>query len=100
MSTISTSELCERANVTFRQVDHWVRKGRLEPLSGGGSGNHRTFDANEAVGRAAAIGRVSRALGKNWAGGAHGASDYVLDLVAAHWERGWLDLGEGVLLTW
>lgn len=43
-------ELCRRSGASYRQVDHWVRRGYLLPAdSGAGSGTSRLFAENEVV---------------------------------------------------
>lgn len=88
---LSTTQVCILADVSFRQLDHWVRIGRVCPaVEAGGSGTRRRWTWDD-VGRIEAVGRVSRAIGHK---------DTVLDLVAANWSTGSCDLGDGVTITW
>lgn len=61
---ITSTEMCHRANITYRQLDHWLRLGILEAADGRaepGSGHPRTFTDREAA-LASAVGDLA-ALG-------------------------------------
>lgn len=65
---LTSREVCRVAGVTYRQVDHWCRRGLLprvvEPVPG--SGYHREFSTGDAL-DAAVLGELARA-GVNPAG--------------------------------
>lgn len=45
---VSTAQLCDEVGITFRQADHWARKGYLlSRQPGEGSGFYRRYDESE-----------------------------------------------------
>ncbi len=44
---MNTQTLCDVSGATFRQVDHWCRKGYLKPVGGVGTGYSRDFPGDE-----------------------------------------------------
>lgn len=57
--TLRSPELCERAGITYKQLDYWTRAGLLEvsrwrrwsagEVPEGGSGSQRVFEAREVA---------------------------------------------------
>ena len=85
MDTLGSEQVAERAGVTVRQVDHWSRKGYLQPAPRPRetSGHPRRFDEQEA--------RIARLMGRlTSAGLSPGAASRVV--------RG-QDLAPGVIVT-
>lgn len=48
---ISSADLIKRCDITYRQLDYWIREGYVEPLGEPtpGSGNRREFSESEAA---------------------------------------------------
>jgi DNA-binding transcriptional MerR regulator len=44
---MNTPMLVQVSGATFRQLDHWSRKGLLRPVGGEGTGHVRDFPAEE-----------------------------------------------------
>ena len=42
-----TTDVVEQSSITFRRLDHWIRRGYVH-ATGGGSGNARDLDEDEA----------------------------------------------------
>jgi len=68
---LSSAEVADLAGVTWRQIDHWARRGYLsvEPRPGDGPGHHRWFSPEEAqiirrMGRLVAAGLSPRAASR------------------------------------
>lgn len=75
----SSIELTGEADITYKQLDYWVRVHLLEPAPGPrGSGTQRRFHPREIV-VARVVGRLSRAFG-----GAKGTHLDALEGVAQH----------------
>ena len=50
MTTLSTLDVADLADATFRQVDHWARTGLIPDIHpGGGSGNPRRWTVTQAA---------------------------------------------------
>ena len=50
MSAYSSQEACRLAGISYRQLDHWVRRGIIRPTqSGRGSGSARRWSAPEVA---------------------------------------------------
>lgn len=50
LDTVNAATLCRRADITYRQLDHWCRLGVIRPVGGmgtPGSGFARRFDMRE-----------------------------------------------------
>ncbi len=44
-----TTDVVEQSSITFRRLDHWIRRGYIHATVGGsGSGNTRDLDEHEA----------------------------------------------------
>ena len=57
---LTSTDLCERAGVTYRSLDYWVRPGALVPsVEADGSGSQRLFE-DEALGQVVIIKRLRR----------------------------------------
>lgn len=49
-TTFTAPQTCALAGVTYRQLDYWIRTGRVRPVDGPcGSGNYREFEQAEAA---------------------------------------------------
>lgn len=95
--TLSTPEVCERANVTYRQLDLWSRHGVIKPAKDTtGSGDYRRWNESD-VDVIHTMGRISRALRSNHR---NGCPTDLLREVAAHPNAGVIHLGEGVEVRW
>lgn len=46
---VKSAELLKIAQITFRQLDHWTRKGYLRTLGPEGSGTHRLWTEDEKL---------------------------------------------------
>jgi hypothetical protein len=46
---VNSQQLADRAAITYRQLDNWVRLGWLKPDGGGGTGRPREFPVSEAI---------------------------------------------------
>lgn len=42
-----TNQLLDKANITYRQLDHWTRKGWVHAYGGLGSGTSRSYSGAE-----------------------------------------------------
>ena len=43
---LTSSEVCQRTGLTYRQLDYWTRQGFVEPVvAAAGQGSNRLFDA-------------------------------------------------------
>lgn len=51
MSTLTSPDVCRRAHISYRQLDHWIRSGYVECVTKNtpGSGTRRTFTEAEAI---------------------------------------------------
>lgn len=57
---MSTTDVCRSTGATYRQVDHWCRKGYIDGVgSWVGSGHRRRFTRDQ-VGRVQALIRASQ----------------------------------------
>lgn len=62
---LSSTEVLQRAGITYRQLDYWCRTGLLKPVEAmPGSGNAREFPDSE-VRTATALGRLASLDRKN-----------------------------------
>jgi Na+(H+)/acetate symporter ActP len=58
--SLSSAQVCARAGVTYRQLDHWSRLGLVRPtVDSSGSGTQRQWDAT-SVAVVAVAGRLAR----------------------------------------
>ena len=58
--TMASSEVCELAQISYRQLTHWVNRGYLAPLGTRlGSGHSHEF-SREVVRRAVVMGALTR----------------------------------------
>lgn len=46
---MNSNQVCVRADISYRQLDNWVRRGHLKPIGGEGIGNQRDFPAKEVT---------------------------------------------------
>lgn len=61
-ATLSALDVCERAGITYRQLDYWIRTGAITPTQkANGSGTQRRFTEGDA--RAVRLAATLRALG-------------------------------------
>jgi DNA-binding transcriptional MerR regulator len=51
MTALSSSDVCERADLDYRSLDHWCRKGAIVPSVADtiGSGNFRVWSTRDAA---------------------------------------------------
>jgi DNA-binding transcriptional MerR regulator len=95
---LSTYEVVEGTDVTFRMLDYWIRNGVIVPdVEASGSGSRRRFTAEQAQ-MVWTLGRVQAALNRSQSG----VSTVLLGEVCDAMERGehCLALGHGVFLSW
>lgn len=97
-TTVSATEACEIAHISYRQLDYWLREGVVDMVDPTpGSGRRRRLPV-ELVDVLIVLGRVSASLTSYH--GAWSVSTAVLRRVADNYDRGAIDLGYGVVLTW
>lgn len=47
---MNSAEVCRRAGVSYRQLDHWIKMGYLTPaVDAKGSGHPRTYSTEDAI---------------------------------------------------
>lgn len=94
MNTITSKNLCKRTGATYRQIDHWCNVGIIRPLgeNNPGSGHQRLFNV-EIVDRVGLLVVVSR----SFKGIIHGE---ILKEVYDNYEQGFVNLDNGVRLSW
>lgn len=100
LGTVSSSEFVEQTGITYRQLDYWCRQGILPVASGEanpGSGKSRRFD-EDLVEKVKLVGRVCKALSKNEHHSQISLS--LLKKVLDNYDRGYIDLGEDIILGW
>lgn len=95
MELINSKQLCEKAEITYRQLDHWIDKYLITPVGdpNPGSGHIRQFDASIAK-KVKLLGRVSRGLGGS------AVDTYFLGRVYARYDDGFIQLNDGLILKW
>jgi hypothetical protein len=73
--TVTTTQLAERAGVTYRQVDYWTRHGYLTPLPGHtGQGYPRAYPVDQIV-KARIMGSLAKLFAYNHDGAARIAEE-------------------------
>ncbi len=104
MTTLSSTEACEAAGITYRQLDYWCRKRVIFPARRAhGSGTRRAWTP-ESVEALRVLGLVASTFGTASEFGGHGAhlSSEVLAQVydAAMMGEKSVELPTGVTLSW
>jgi hypothetical protein len=91
---ISTQELADRTGASYRQIDYWCRNDIFGPVGENtpGSGYRRRFDESE-VRKVELLVRVSSVLGRI-------TTLSLLKTVYNNYKDGFVDLGEGLILSW
>lgn len=94
MSTITSQRLCELTGATYRQIDYWARNKIIPTATeeGRGSGSRRQFDKS-IVPAVRVLARVSRCLEPQ-------SLRLTYKGLYAAFDKGTLDLGDGIVLTW
>lgn len=99
-ATVSSTDACRVAGISYRQLDYWVRNGILQPtVDADGPGTQRRWsDRDVAV--AGVLGRLAFLWGKerNGSGDRVYAIAALVDYVRAHGPTGVYELVPGVTL--
>lgn len=92
--TFSTPQACALADITFRQLDHWIRTDRLRPhCIGKGSGSRRRLSVRDVQ-----IAWLLGVLTKLDVGGGKGLPDTHLLYALVRWQ-GWFVAAPGKTVT-
>ena len=91
---LSTSALIKKTGISQRQIDRWCKLGIISPVgrANPGQGRHREWDPN-IVEKVKLLVRVSKAHN-------HQIPVTILKKIYKNYERGSIDLGKGLILTW
>lgn len=97
---ISTVEAARKTGVSYRQLDYWVTHGVFgdDVSRNPGSGNPRMFPA-DLMPHLATLGAISRSLAYGNAN-ANQVTTAFMRQVVENFDTGYIDLGEGIHLTW
>jgi len=91
--TLTSTQLCTEAGITYRQLDYWLRNGVIPSsyvTDTTGSGHHRQWDP-DVIAPLRVIGQVSAAVQLSCA--------QYADIFVIH-DHGSYELAPGVTLTW
>lgn len=91
---IETAELVNQTGATARQIDYWCRNGIIETVGSPnpGMGFRREFD-DSIVSRVRFLAAISKKFEHHFAEG-------MLKQLYNNYEKGFLDLGDGIVLKW
>jgi DNA-binding transcriptional MerR regulator len=91
---ISTKALARKTGASYRQIDYWCCNKVISPIGEikPGQGNKREFDKN-VVDRVALLVKASTVFD-------YGLRGNALKKIYDAYDEGYVDLGEGFILTW
>lgn len=96
---LSSPQICDAADITYRQLDHWIRQGAIPTAEiegiNEGSGSQRRIPA-WYIPRLRLIGQMQRSLSEN---SRTGMSHSLMLRIFHHYHNGRLDF-DGFTITW